>query len=187
MTRKPTPGSASGQYGSQETDPPRVYAACLAAYNNGRLHGRWIDADQEPDAIQDDINTMLAASPEPGAEEWAWHDYEGFEGARIEEYSSIETIAALAGFIAEHGPLGGKLLEHFGGDLEDARAAFETYAGVHQSLADFAQELTEDSTDIPESLRFYIDYEIMAHDMELSGDVFTIELGFEDVHVFWSR
>ena len=25
-------------------DTPRIYVACLAAYNNGRLHGRWIDA-----------------------------------------------------------------------------------------------------------------------------------------------
>lgn len=26
---------------------PRIYVACLAAYNNGSLHGRWIDADQD--------------------------------------------------------------------------------------------------------------------------------------------
>ena len=25
---------------------PRIYVACLAAYNNGYLHGAWIDADQ---------------------------------------------------------------------------------------------------------------------------------------------
>ena len=31
------------------------------------------------------------------------------------------------------------------------------------------------------------DYDAMARDMELGGDVFTIELGFEQVHVFWSR
>ena len=27
---------------------PRIYVACLAAYNNGHLHGAWIDAAQEP-------------------------------------------------------------------------------------------------------------------------------------------
>ena len=26
------------------TDQPRIYAACLAAYNNGILHGEWIEA-----------------------------------------------------------------------------------------------------------------------------------------------
>jgi Antirestriction protein (ArdA) len=25
---------------------PRIYVACLAAYNNGYLHGAWIDAIQ---------------------------------------------------------------------------------------------------------------------------------------------
>ncbi|WVX49323.1 hypothetical protein ROLI_024150 [Roseobacter fucihabitans] len=53
-------------------------------------------------------------------------------------------------------------------------------------MAEFAEELTEQSTDIPESLRFYIDYEAMARDIEIN-DVFTIDTGFEQVHVFWSH
>lgn len=28
-----------------ENTKPRIYAACLAAYNSGYLHGAWIDAD----------------------------------------------------------------------------------------------------------------------------------------------
>ena len=48
----------------------------------------------------------------------------------------------------------------------------------------FSEEVTENTNDIPESLRFYIDYDRMARDMELSGDIFTIETGFEEVHVF---
>ena len=34
------------------TDTPKIYVACLAAYNNGKLHGSWIYADQSSDAIQ---------------------------------------------------------------------------------------------------------------------------------------
>ncbi|MCF6328936.1 MAG: antirestriction protein ArdA [Henriciella sp.] len=170
-----------------ESTEPRIYVACLAAYNNGHLHGHWIDAEQGADDIQSDIAAMLAASPIPLAEEWAIHDHEGFEGGEIGEYTSVETVAKLADFIAEHGELGGRLLAHFSGDLEDAEAAFEHYAGQHKSLADFAQELTEETTEIPQSLVYYIDYAAMARDMELNGDLFTIELGFEDVRVFWSR
>ena len=40
---------------------------------------------------------------------------------------------------------------------------------------------------IPKRYEYYIDWEAMGRDMELSGDVFTIETGFEEVHVFWSR
>ena len=102
---------------------PRIYVACLAAYNNGYLHGRWIDATT-PDEIMDEVQAMLAASPVPHAEEWAIHDYEGFEGASLSEYSSFETVCALADFIAEHGELGAKVYAHFGDDLDEAMGAF---------------------------------------------------------------
>jgi antirestriction protein len=102
----------------------RIYVACLAAYNDGVLHGCWIDAEQEPDDISSGINAMLKASPIAGAEEYAIHDYEGFEGAPVSEYQGIESVAELAAFIAEHGVLGGKLVEYFN-SLDEAREAIE--------------------------------------------------------------
>ncbi|MCH2458263.1 MAG: antirestriction protein ArdA, partial [Henriciella sp.] len=78
-------------------DRPRIYVACLAAYNSGCLHGRWIDATT-PDEIWEQVRAMLAASPEPDAEEWAIHDYEGFEGASLSEYAAFETVCELADF-----------------------------------------------------------------------------------------
>jgi antirestriction protein len=169
---------------TNQTGEIRIYVACLAAYNAGRLHGAWIDAVQSEEYIRQDIADMLELSPQKGAEEYAIHDYEGFEGARLEEYSSIETVCALAEFIGEHGALGGKLVEYFGG-LDDARQAIaDHYAGVFRSLADFAADITEQTTEIPESLEYYIDYEKMARDMEVN-DVLSIETGFDEVHVFW--
>jgi antirestriction protein len=171
-----------------DLDRPRIYVACLAAYNNGRLHGAWIAADQGQDHIWEGVRAMLAASPEPDAEEWAIHDYEGFEGARLSEYAGFETVCALAEFIAERGPLSAKLYAHFGDDLGQARAAFDDYAGEHQSLADFAETLTrETGSNIPDAFQYYIDWQAMGRDMELNGDVFTIEVGFNELHVFWSR
>jgi antirestriction protein len=162
----------------------RIYVACLAAYNNGILHGCWINADQEADDIRDGIAAMLNASPIAGAEEYAIHDYEGFEGAPVSEYQGVESVVELAAFIAEHGELGGKLVEYFG-DLAEARKAIEDrYAGQYRSLADFAEELTEQGTEIPKALEYYIDWEHMARDLAIN-DVLTIETGFEFVHVFW--
>lgn len=69
--------------------------------------------------------------------------------------------------------------------LDDAREAIEDhYAGEYESVADFAREMTEQTTEIPESLQYDIDYESMARDMELS-DILAIEMGFEEVHIFW--
>ena len=44
----------------------KIYVACLASYNAGRLHGVWIDCEgKDADALQDEVNAMLRASPEP--------------------------------------------------------------------------------------------------------------------------
>lgn len=59
--------------GSPRRDTPRIYVACLAAYNAGRLHGRWIDADKGQDQIWAEVRQMLKESPESRAEEWAIH------------------------------------------------------------------------------------------------------------------
>jgi len=66
-------------------DTPRIYVACLAAYNGGTLHGEWIDADQSADDIGEAIKQMLSRSPEPCAEEWAIHDHENFQGIELGE------------------------------------------------------------------------------------------------------
>lgn len=163
----------------------RIYVACLAAYNNGVLYGAWIDAKQEPWSIWAEVQAMLAASPFADAEEWAIHDYEGFGSVRISECESFERVAALAAFLNDHGALGTALLEHFSGDIEEAQDALEErYHGCHASLADYMQELTEETTPIPQALVHYIDYEAMARDAELSGDVFTVRVSWDDVHVF---
>ena len=43
---------------------PKIYVACLAAYNAGYLHGVWIDANQSLDLILSEIKTMLSTGPE---------------------------------------------------------------------------------------------------------------------------
>ena len=70
------------------------------------------------------------------------------------------------------------------GDLNEAETAMENYMGEFSSLADYAEELTQDTAKIPEHLTYYIDYEAMARDMEFNGDVFTLKTGFEEIHVF---
>lgn len=47
------------------TTEPRIYVASLSDYNNGVLHGKWIDADQDDDSIWEEIREMLRASKYP--------------------------------------------------------------------------------------------------------------------------
>ena len=166
-------------------EQPRIYVACLAAYNSGYLHGAWIDAVQEPWSIWDSITRMLAASPIAGAEEWAIHDHEGFGGARIAEYECIERVAGIAAFLVEHGALGAAVLDHCDSDLDEAvEAIADRYLGIYESLADYVRDLTEETTSIPEGLRFYIDWEAMARDAEIGGHLFGLADGEGNLHIF---
>ena len=167
----------------------QIYVADLAAYNNGYLHGVWIDATLELDEMQEQVSQMLKATPlDEEAEEYAIHDYEGFGAYKVSEYEGLESVHEVACFLEEHGEVAGDVLAHFSDNLEDARKALEeNYNGCYNSLADYAEELTTETSEVPEHIAFYIDYEKMGRDMELGGDVFTVETGYQEVHVFWSH
>ena len=127
-----------------------------------------------------------------GAGRWqhrpATRHNEGFEDAPIPEYASFEAVCDLAALLSEQGSLGAKLYRHFGQRLEEARAAFEDYAGQYRTAAEFAEETTrETGTQIPPSLEYYIDWQALARDMALNGEILVFQTGFDEVHVFWSR
>ncbi|KTD25072.1 antirestriction protein ArdA [Legionella maceachernii] len=145
---------------------PSIYVACLASYNNGILHGAWIDATQSEDEIMDGILDMLHCSPELNAEEFAIHDYEGFGGINVDEYDSIATIVEYASFIQRHGELGLALLDDF--SINDTESMMEDhYHGCYDSEVDFARELFDEcyAHQIPDNLIYYFDYEAFARDL----------------------
>ena len=83
---------------------PQIYVVSLSDYNAGRLHGRWIDATQGVDAVQEEVNAMLAESREAVAEEWAIHDYDEFAGVRLGEWEDLARVCELAAALVAHGP-----------------------------------------------------------------------------------
>lgn len=163
---------------------PRIYVACLAAYNAGRLHGEWIDADQDPEDIQEEIDAMLKASPEPDAEEWAIHDADDFGGYSISEFESLENVSRIAEGLIEYGEIFAAILDHEGDDVDRASQMMtDGYRGEWDSLENYAAELIDDCCEVPDFISNYIDYASFARDLEIGGDVFTLRVGFR-VHVF---
>jgi antirestriction protein len=177
----------------KERPAPRIYVADLAAYNAGELRGEWIELtrDTTVEELQQTIHAMLerCSRGEYVAEEFAIHDYENFHGYELDEYENPETVVSVAAFIAERGELGAKLVSQ-SYDVDEAKGILEDqYAGAGESLTDWVSEFLEDSgqlAEIPERWRSYIDFEQYARDLELGGDVFTIEADGQ-VHVFWTR
>lgn len=169
---------------------PKIYVACLAAYNNGILHGAWIDATQDPEVIREEIELMLAQSPIQPAEEYAIHDIDNFEGLNIGEYASLKKVSEIAQFIEQHGKLGAKYLENYGIDYyQSAIDNFEdSYIGVYSSLEEYAEEVySEAFSSVPDNLKCYIDYESIGKDMVLGGEIFVIETGYREVNIFSNR
>lgn len=99
-----------------------------------------------------------------------------------------EEAVALYNLLSTHGELGARLISYCNNDIEWAQKAIDDhYCGKYSSIADFAQNLTEETHEnIPSSIAYYIDYERMAQDMLLGGDIFVIEIGYDEVHIFWN-
>ena len=169
----------------------QIYVACLSAYNNGYLHGAWIDATQDEDDILTEIQTMLAASPVVElygevAEEWAIHSYEGFHGVEIDEYESISRVAQLAQELEEHGEPYAAYLDYFSdgtvADFEDK------YRGCFENCEDFAYNLYDEMGTIQELEKAglsssYIDFAAIARDLFIDGYT-AIEKGYQKCYVF---
>jgi antirestriction protein len=164
---------------------PQVWIVSLSDYNGGHLHGSWVDADQEPDGIWDRINEILRTAPDPGAEEWAIFDHEGFGALQLSEYESVERISKLGRGVAEHGEAFAAFANFLGPDEDELLEQFEDcYQGRWQSTEAYTENLLGEvgvdqmlDETVPESLRPYVrvDVETLARDMECEGSLLAVE------------
>jgi antirestriction protein len=199
MTHEQQPQGEEHDEPRPEREPserPAIYVASLADYNAGRLHGRWIAADQEAERLHEEVAAMLAASPEPGAEKWAIHDYDNFGPLRLSEYESLERVATIAGGIARDGLAFAHWAAISDRDEADLAEGFdEHYLGYWASLEEYAEHLLDDlgytqmvEQAVPESLRAYVHIDFAAYggDLELGGDVVASE-GDGGLYLFATR
>ncbi|MBU6232608.1 antirestriction protein ArdA [Patescibacteria group bacterium] len=166
----------------------KIYAASLTDYNNGYLHGEWIDLEDVADvaALQGRIAAMLRASKFPGCEEWAIHDYEGPRSCQLGEYPDLDALMFQQKMLEKHGDAWAAYM-----DITDAADASEEdfgdrYSGCFKSEEAWADDFVESTgmlESVPENLRYYFDMAAFARDAEMSGDV-DFARGDEGVHVF---
>jgi antirestriction protein len=166
----------------------RIYVACLAAYNNGRLHGKWIAADQPLEDMASEVRAMLAKSPEPRAEEWAIHDHEGFGSLRLGENERLARISAIATGISEHGPAFIAWLSHDPSqDLSEPQAFVDAYRGEWESLRAYADGYAE-STGLNKAAEragspyIRVDLDALLRDLKMA--VYTVDSSHDTVYVF---
>lgn len=181
---------------SIQEDKPLIWIACLAAYNNGKLHGRWIDASQGEEYVWDEIKDVLKTSPEPDAEEWAIHDYQGFHGYRVSESHSIDKLCEVAELIWEaeeesegKGKVVAELIEDY--NVDGAREMLEdNFIGCFEKEDDFIYQHVEDCClleGVSETVKRYFDYDALLRDMKLNGEILTIEANWNEIYFFYNR
>ncbi|CAN5848598.1 hypothetical protein BH24BAC1_BH24BAC1_40750 [soil metagenome] len=181
-----TPGSPE----RGERPHPRIYVADLAAYNNGQLHGVWLDATRDAEELWADIRAMLVSSPEPLAEEFAILDHEEFTGYSLGEHEHLAFVVRLAKGIVEHGQAfaayadwnrqGDPELEHFAEAHEGTYPTREAWA---QEVADEVFEWPRFLATIPEPLRGHVTLNLASLALDLEPHRHVVE-GDEGVYVF---
>lgn len=61
-----------------------------------------------------------------------------------------------------------------GSSLNDALDHYKDVCLFHGTVSDYACDLTNETSEVPEFLVNYIDYDAIAHDMELNGEIVEI-------------
>jgi antirestriction protein len=183
--QQPSPQDPIEQAERAETldeDHPQIWVGSLSDYNNGVLHGEWLDAARDADEVHADIQRMLEASPTAAkygdvAEEWGIFDNEGFGPLQVGEHDSISFVTAVARGIAEHGPAFAAWADVM--ENEELLDGFqEAYLGEFDSLEAYAEQLIDDlgytqllDDTLPEHVRRYVEINTagLAQDMWLGG------------------
>jgi len=171
-------------------DTPKVWIACLAAYNEGHLHGKWVDATDENE-LHEAAQEIIKTSPAHFAEEIAIHDYDGFGNlsSKLGEYPSFAQVAAIGALIDEHGDRFLAFLEACEVDLsehDELEDKFnEAYQGEADSEKDYAYEYIEscgwaglDGQQIQDSSLYnYLDMDAIATELFQHGP-YSLESGY---------
>ena len=162
----------------------RVYVSTYKKYAEGNLKGAWLDLEgNDKEGFFEACKTLHADEEDP---ELMFQDTEDVPGGMISESSIDDEFWDWMELDDDDR----ELLEVYrdgvdqGGTIEKARDAF---MGKNTSEEDWAEEYLEESgvlAGVPESLRYYIDFEAYARDARLGGDVVFVERDFDDVWVF---
>ena len=169
---------------------PKIYVACTALYRRGISYGVWIDATQDVEDIETEIQERLDSSLVSDAKKWAIHKYESFYNAEayLSKPPSLDEVVKLARFIDEYGDSGSKLIVHYG-NIDEAIWIFdENYAGYYDSLGEFAEYITRQCRQLSKSEEEFTetDWQKVGESWKEGGDIVFFETKDGDLDIFWN-
>ena len=166
----------------------RIYVACLSAYNNGKLHGAWIEAESDLENMMEKIQGMLKNSPEPNAEEWDIHDLDGIPRG----ITCVQEVADYMQIIEDHADYSNEIIEAAWGlscNTDQFKGYLENYAGSGDSEKDWCESYLQETgffEGVAEHFEMYFDTEAYVRDMNYNGDIATADVN-GTTYVFWNN
>lgn len=173
---------------------PAVWVACLAAYNSGILHGKWVNVPGTVEEMQEEIDSVIKSSPVPDAEEWEFHDHSDFKPFEIHQWEDIDSLVMKANILNDLSDHEKEAFECWdyqegpGMDEHDVLEAFrDQYVGSFKDGSDYAWEYFHEC--YPEQVnadptQWFIDWEKAWEWMQNSWGYYGVQTGFETCHVF---
>jgi antirestriction protein len=181
---------------SAREDTPKVWIGCLAAYNAGELHGRWVqatDLDELESARVHVIRTSPVWKSGGMAEEHAVMDYDGFGSlsAALGEWPDFKTLAVVGEAIEKHGEVFIAYVEACEPTLNDEVASGfdDAYRGEWDSENAYAEDFISECgfagvQQIPDELLPYLDMDMIAREIFRHGPMISRPSASGRVHVF---
>ena len=168
----------------KDSDTPSAWVGCLGCYNSGALVGKWIAGNACDDLEAAGLTNSAGACVKCGADEFWVMDHENFDGMLSGECSPMEAYEAASQLDGVEEYEREILRAWLGNGMKfDLDAMREAYLGEYASDQEMAEEFAESCDllgDMPESLRYYFDFEAYARD--LMNDVWQFS-----GYYFWNR
>jgi antirestriction protein len=159
-----------------------IFVNTWGNYNeNGADGGKWVTLPMDPDALEEELETIAAAMGDTDPE-WAVHDYEWTTDIDLFDVSEHDNITELNERLQELESLEeweleevAAAMEAFGYDFLEAvdrqqRGYFTLYRNME--LIEVAEEFVNEcyfTKDTPDIFTRYFDYEAFARDLRFDG------------------
>lgn len=152
----------------------RIYVANLAAYNAGRLRGKWIEPSTDADDLREQVLEAIGGNPD---NEWAIHDYDAFPD--MGEYPDLEDVARMAAILEEHPLDVVNAAMNFAdpsrrGGLDQLEEMLEEGYGIYEDKKDYVEQLVDDmggpSALGKDTINSYFDYDSFGRDLSIEAD-----------------
>ena len=168
------------QYEMKDLNGIGIYVGTYAKYAAGSIFGTWLDMGKFADAEEffDVCRELHCDEDDP---EFMFQDFQGFPEGWYSECmgeGTIQKIIDYAKLTEDEREMLDDYTEYAGDDatFEEAR---DNCLGKYDSEEDYCEQYAEECMNIPDGLKFYIDYKAMARDffmdlyMGSNGYVFT--------------